>query len=270
MQDKPKFQRENQEFPENWPINTYIRESLLHRSIRRFEPRPVEEEVISMLQEVASRASTSTGMQQASWIRITDRDLAREIAQVCKQEYVASMPELWIFIVDLYRNYHIGESHGFAMPEITSMNRFFSGYRDAIVMAQAVLSAVESMHMGGVFLGSVGNEPLEIVKLLNLPKLTFPVLGLGFGYVGQDPQLKPRIPVALKSFENQYHIPEDYLETFRAYDQEMTEYYDLRDENKREDSFTLQIMKKYGQLNIPRAKVLEDVEAQGFQLFVEE
>lgn len=270
MSEKKRFKREDRHFPESWPINPWLEEALKHRTIRQFTDEPLSVDTIDMLEQLANQAASSTGMQQASWIRITDKALAQDIAKVCEQPYVAQSPELWIFIVDLYRNAYFGEKAGFDMPEITSMNRFFSGFRDAMVIAQSVYSALESIGLGGVLLGSVANDPLEIVKLLSLPKLTFPVLGLSFGYPAESPQLKPRLPLALRRFENKYEIKPEAAQLFDAYDREITHYYDLRENNKRQDSFRLQIQKKYGKLNVKRGKILEDIERQGFTLFVEE
>jgi hypothetical protein len=40
-------------------------------------------------------------MQGCSVIRITDGTLKKEIAEICKQEYVARVPELLIFVVKI-------------------------------------------------------------------------------------------------------------------------------------------------------------------------
>ena len=44
--------------------------------------------------------------------------------------------------------------------------------------AQNMITAAESMGLGVVPLGSIKNEPQKIIEVLNLPKMTFPVLGL--------------------------------------------------------------------------------------------
>lgn len=60
------------------------------------------------------------------------------------------------------------------------------------------------------------------------------------GIPDQEPQLKPRLPLEFTTFENEY--PRDFkVDKLRDYDQVVTTYYDLRDSNKRIDSFTKQI-----------------------------
>jgi len=104
--------------------------------------------------------------------------------------------------------------------------------------------------------------------VLKLPKLTFPVLGVGFGWPNQNPQLKPRLPLDLRVFENEYKILADYKEAVREYDEEMQTYYDLREANRRVDSFTLQVIKKLQNPSEKRAKILQVVRDQGFDLKV--
>ena len=48
---------------------------------------------------------------------------------------------------------------------------------DTLLAFQNVANAVESMGLGYVPLGTVNDHPLEMLKTLDLPKLTFPVLG---------------------------------------------------------------------------------------------
>lgn len=54
----------------------------------------VPEEMFSLLMEAGRRTASSTGMQASSIIRVTDKELRREIAQVSNQEYVARAQSL--------------------------------------------------------------------------------------------------------------------------------------------------------------------------------
>ncbi|HRY20275.1 MAG TPA: hypothetical protein P5198_02075, partial [Flexilinea sp.] len=91
---------------------------------------------------------------------------------------------------------------------------------------------------------------------------------VGFGWPNQNPQLKPRLPLDLRVFENEYKILADYKEAVREYDEEMQTYYDLREANRRVDSFTLQVIKKLQNPSEKRAKILQVVRDQGFDLKV--
>ena len=96
------------------------------------------------------------------------------------------------------------------------------------------------MGLGGVILGSIKNDPVKLINVLGLPKLTFPLLGLQVGVPDQAPQLKPRLPLNQLVFEDDYN--RDFnVRDLAGYDHDVTQYYDLRDANRRIDSFTNQI-----------------------------
>ncbi|MFB0972579.1 MAG: NADPH-dependent oxidoreductase [Tissierellia bacterium] len=237
-----------------------------HRTIREFTDQKVSEENLNIIFDSIMRTATSTGMQMASIIHVTDPEKKLEISKVCNQEYVARAPELLIFIVDNYRNNRIIKDTGQIVDRESDVDTFFQGYSDAILMAQNAMNIIESMGMGAVYLGSILNNPEKIIEILNLPPLTFPVLGIGFGYPNQEPQLKPRLDKKYRIFENEYKIFNDYSEELKDYDQEMTSYYDLREGNKRSDSFFNQVVSKAKNPIPNRLMLIEFARKNGFKL----
>lgn len=249
-------------------MNGMIQSQLQHRTIREFTTEAVPQEVLDLLMEVARRTASSTCMQAASVVRITDAAVRKQIAEVCNQEYAARAPELLIFIVDQYRNYRIaGEKNCFA-DSARDMDRFFQAFTDVCLMAQNVVNAAESLGLGTVYFGSILNDSARICEILDLPELTFPVLGLGIGYPAQNPQLKPRMDMRLRVFENRYKRFDSYLEEIRDYDEEMQTYYDLRDTSRRVDSFSNQVVSRLMNPSPKRQEILNAVKAQGFDLKV--
>lgn len=63
------------------------------------------------------------------------------------------------------------------------------------------------------------------------------------GMPDQKPQLKPRLPLKFTCFEGSYKKDFD-VKDLKDYDDIVTTYYDLRDSNRRIDSFTKQITGK--------------------------
>jgi len=230
--------------------NLMIQRQLNHRTIREFKNEGIPEEVFYKLIEVARRTPTSNGMQASSIIRVTDNQKRKAIADVCKQEYVARAPELLILIADQYRNYRIADEKGGYEPSARDMDRFFQGFTDACLTAQNIVNAAEALDLGVVYLGSILNDAEKIIEILELPELTMPVVGLGIGYPNQNPQLKPRMSMDLRLFENT----------------EMQTYYDLRDANKRVDSFSNQVVAKLKNLIPKRSDMLSIMKKQGFDL----
>ncbi|HOW23055.1 MAG TPA: NADPH-dependent oxidoreductase [Sedimentibacter sp.] len=249
--------------------NLMIQKQLAHRTIREFKDERIPEVLFNQLMEVARRTPTSNGMQSSSIIRVTDPQKRKEIAAICKQEYVARAPEILILIADLYRNYRIAGEKGCHEKSARDMDRFFQGFTDACLMAQNIVNAAEAADLGVVYLGSILNDAEKIIEILDLPELTMPVLGLGIGYPNQDPQLKPRMSMDLRLFKNTYKKFDSYLEEIKDYDIEMQTYYDLREANKRVDSFSNQVVTKLINTIPKRSEMLRIMKKQGFDLNLE-
>lgn len=246
--------------------NETVRNRMEHRSIREFTGQAVPEASINAILQVVNRTATSNGMQHASIIRISDPAKKQAIAEICRQPYVARTTEFWIFIADCYRNFRIGAANGCGADSARDMDRFFQGFTDAALQAQNAAVAIESLGLGCVFFGSILNDPEGIIRILNLPELTFPVLGLGFGYPAQSPQLKPRMPLDLKVFENGYRVLDDYRESLAGYDEEMKTYYDLRNTNRKSETFSQQVVKLLMNPMAGREAIVNVIRAQGFDL----
>lgn len=251
-------------------MNSTIQHQLNHRAIREFTDQQVAPAVIETLREVVNRTATSVGFQSYSVIRITKPELLAEIAAIGRQKYIERLPELWIFVVDCFRNAMIAREQGHHLPTEGDMDRFFQGWTDASLAAQNLLTAVESLGMGACFYGCILNDSDALIERLQLPELTMPVVGVGFGYPNQSPMLKPRMSMDLKMFENCYEIQPNYLSALVDYDKEMRTYYDLRQSNKPLDSYTEQVVDKLTHPIAKRATLLCTLHRQGFDLGLEE
>lgn len=246
-------------------MNETIKHQLKHRSIREFKDQEVSKEDLDTFKEVIQRTATSTGIQSYSVIRVVDKEKRKNIAEVCKQDYVETAPELFIFIVDCYRNNEIvKEKTEKSYEQAYDMEKFFQGFTDAVLASQNLMNAIESKDMGGVFLGSILNDSKEIINILKLPKYTFPVLGVAFGYPDQEPMLKPRMDMDLRFFEDEYKIFDNYLEEIKDYDEEMKTYYDLRHKDKPLDSFSEQLIQRFENTLEKRTLILNTIKEQGF------
>lgn len=220
--------------------NATIDQQVNHRSIRKFKDQQLTEEQLTTLYTVFQHTATSLFMQNATLLHITDETKRAKIRELCGQKYVGAQGDLFIFVVDLYRNQQIRQQLGKDDGRLHTTDIFFQGLDDTLLAWQNVANAVESMGLGYVPLGTINDHPLAMLDVLDLPKLTFPALGMQVGVPDQEPQLKPRLPLEFTTFENDYS--RDFaVDNLKDYDQVVTTYYDLRDTNKRIDSFTKQI-----------------------------
>lgn len=248
-------------------MNDMIKKQLAHRTIRDWKDKKVSDADLEIFKEVIQRTATSTGMQTYSVIRVVDADKKKAISDITTQSYVATAPELFIFIVDAYRNAQIAkELTGKDNANAGDMERFFQGFTDACLAAQNLTNAIESMDMGAVYLGSILNDVPKLIEILDLPEYTFPVLGLAFGYPDQDPMLKPRMDMDLRFFEDGYKKFDNMLDEIADYDKEMQRYYDTRQADKPLDSFSKQVVARLENTSEKRQKMVQYIKDQGFDL----
>lgn len=245
-------------------MNAEIARQLNHRTIRALTAQPLSQEIIDTLVNVARHTATSQFQQAFSIISITDPELKAAIRKITKQSYVGANGHLFIFVADEYRNATIGQEMGNAHHSLGNTDRTIAAFSDAILAVQNTVNAAESMGLGTVILGSILNDAAQLIELLQLPKLTFPVLGLEVGYPDQEPQLKPRLPENFMHFQNTYQLPEPIVPQLKDYDEIVHNYYDLRETNQRVDTFTNQIYQRLNNVPEKRHELLQTLRQQGF------
>lgn len=189
-----------------------------HTSVRSYTDEPVTAEERHAIFSAARMASTSCGLQITSVIRVTDpakRVLLAEYAG--NQKHVITAPEFWIFCADYHRDRVLCPESDLGWAE-----QFLVGCLDTGIMAQSTMAALESLGLGGVFVGGLRNEIEKVGELLKLPEDTIPLLGLAFGHPAVKNELKPRLPAEITFMEEEYREPDpklmaDYNETMRNY-----------------------------------------------------
>ena len=197
-----------------------------HSSCRVFQQRPVEQALLDEIFEAAQMSSSSCFLQVTSIIRVTDPEKKRIIAQGCKQEFIAQAPELWVFCGDFHRDGCLCEK-----PSLGWTDHFLVACVDTGIMVQTAMIALESLGLGGVFLGGIRDCVETVHDLLKLPANTVPLLGLAFGYPAEKHEVKPRLPKSVVFMENFYKEPD--MEAIRQYDETMRNYYAQRTGTKR-------------------------------------
>jgi hypothetical protein len=256
--------------PEVGVTNPTIDVLRAHRTIRKFEDSPLSAQDRDALIDVARRAPTSSFRQQFSIIHVTDVALRDQLAEVAQQPYVGtSKGDLFMFVVDLYRNARIREEAGLDIAPLQRTNLFLAAMEDAVLAAHNMEVAAESMGLGTVYLGSLLRGPQRTIELLKLPRMTFPILGLLVGRPLQDPPYRPRLPKHLAVSENTYPVVEgSYLEELAEYDEDVRAYYELRKAGLgATNAFTQQISEQMGLPNtFDTAPVLEVLHSQGLCL----
>ena len=183
--------------------NATVDTLLERRSIRKFKPKPLSDDIVETLETVAQHAASSQFLNDWSAIRITDPAAKKRLAEIGGQPYIATAPLLYVFVLDEHRNAAIAASKGVetASDEFTlnGSYRYTQAQNDAVLALHAMETAAYSLGLGCVILGSLLNDIPALIDLLNLPEYTYPVLGLALGKPDQEPTLKPACRAACSS-----------------------------------------------------------------------
>ncbi|MFZ5967865.1 MAG: oxygen-insensitive NADPH nitroreductase [Bacillota bacterium] len=234
-----------------------------HRSIRKFQERIIEDEIVKEIIEAAQWASSSSFVQAYSVVGIKNKETKKKLAALSgDQPYVEACPVFLVFCADLHRlekacNMHQTEMMG----EYTES--FIMATVDAALAAQNAMLAAESVGLGGVYIGGIRNNPYEVSQLLKLPEYVYPVFGICLGYPDQDPERKPRLPMEL-IYKEEVYTTEHEEEIMKQYDEITRQYYFRRTKGKRSDAWTEQMAEKMEKETRPHMR--DFLETKGFKM----
>ncbi len=187
-----------------------------HRSIRRYKPDPVPDDVLTEVLEAGIRASSSGNMQTYSIIVTRDEALRQQLYEPhMKQRMVLEAPVLLTFCADFHRMRQWLKLND-APDNFDNFMSFMIAAIDATLVSQNVALAAESHGLGICYMGSTLANCDEIGRILQLPANVVPVIGFSLGYPDENPALRDRLPL-----DGIVHY-----ETYRDYtDERITEIY---------------------------------------------
>jgi nitroreductase len=166
-----------------------------HVSIRKFKNQAIPYSLIDSVVYSGTKASTTGNMQLYSVVITESPEIKDKLIPLHFNQNVAkSAPVLLTFIADFNRFTKWCEISK-AVPGYNNFLSFFTAATDAILAAQNVCVAAENQGLGICYLGTTTYNAREIIGVLNLPKLTFPVTTLAVGYPDEAPVQTDRIPL---------------------------------------------------------------------------
>ncbi len=193
-----------------------------HRSIRSYRSDPIDGALLSDLLHTGLRSSSSGNMQ--TWSVIVTRDTAakRQLFQAHrKQQMILEAPVVLTFCADVFRMREWIRVHD-SKQSFDDLLGFLTGAVDAVIAAQTICLAAESVGLGICYMGTTWWAADRLIELFELPKHVFPVTSVVMGYPAESPKLRDRLPLELLVHHERYR---------RLSDAELREYHSERERN---------------------------------------
>jgi FMN reductase (NADPH) len=201
-------------------INPTIELIHKHGSVRRYKTDPVPHEMVKTIVQAGQRAATSSNLQMFSVVALTDPDKRLQMQTYCGgQKHISQAPIFLTWVADLSRLERICQARGYTQ-ESEGVENFLLAAVDAAIAAQNAGLAAESLGLGFCYIGAIRNNPRQVIELLNLPRLTFPLVGMSLGWPVKAPTIRPRLPLDAILYWDEYD-PEGEASCLQTYDQEM-------------------------------------------------
>ncbi len=200
------------------PVLTQIHR---HASVRRYTEAPVSDDLLERIVRAAQAASTSSNLQSWSVVAVRRAETRQRLAELCGgQQHVAAAPLFLAFCADRARLDRACQLAGYTQ-DTSTLETFLVSALDAVIAAQNAALAAEALGLGICYIGGIRNHPDEVIDLLGLPPLVFPVVGMTVGWPARPLRPRPRLPLQTVLHHERYQPVHDaallaYDETMRA------------------------------------------------------
>jgi nitroreductase len=185
-----------------------------HRSIRKYKPDPIPDDLLDKILTSARQAPTSSNIQAYSIIVVKDKEKKKKLAHLCGgQKWVESCPVFLAICPDLHRLTRVCGTRSYEIND-AYIELFLVAVVDAALVAQNILVASEASGLGVCMIGGIRNNPDQVCDLLKLPDKVFPLMGMCLGWPAHDPMIKPRLPDKAAIHREKYN--DDNLENLLA------------------------------------------------------
>lgn len=190
------------------------------RSIRLFDPTPLEPHEKEAILQAALRAPTAGAMMLYTIIEVNSPHKKAILAETCDhQAFIASAPYLLLFLADYQRWMDLYQAAGCLeraaelglRARAPAEGDLVLALMDALIAAQTAVIAAESLGIGSCYIGDIIENWEQHRELFNLPRYTFPAALLCFGRPKRTP---PGSPVP--RFDRRFIVHQDLYQRFSA------------------------------------------------------
>jgi len=240
---------------------SFIKNKINRVSNRSYKSKKLNELELKNIINVINNSPTSINGQSFSAIIIDDQDIKNEISKLnWNQKHIVECSVFILFIADNNRINVSAKINNLELPEMNKeIEGLIVGIVDATIAAEGAASAAQSMDLGTCYIGGVRTYSDKLIKILDLPKYTYPVVGLTIGYKDKIEEHKPKIN---KVYLNKYKLLDSEI---NEYDKKMVKYYEERNENRNYSLSSIEMYNKFKELKV-FDKQVETIKKQGFKI----
>ncbi len=236
-----------------------------HVTIRKFNDRPVSDEMVTSILEAARRGSpTSSNWQAYSVVVVRNPQIKQQLAVVAGgQKHVETCQVFLAFCADIRRIQTACDMHEVELQQ--TLESTLVATIDAALMGMSVNTAAESFGLGAVMIGGIRNDIEKAAELLGLPKGVYCVYGMCISWPdeSQRPPQKPRMQPELIIHYEQYDAA-DVTAKIEAYDADLASHYDTLDRNQHTAAWSGTIARHLKSPKRPHLR--KAIENRGFSL----
>lgn len=194
------------------------------RTIRQYADREVGEQLLNQLLADAARTQTMGNLQLYSVIVTRSAKMKSRLAPAhFNQPMVTTAPVVLTVCADFNRTSQWARCRQ-AEPGYDNLLSFLNAATDALLYTQTFCNLAEEAGLGLCFLGTTVYQPQQIIDVLQLPRLVFPVATLTVGWPAEEPPLTDRLPRESFVHDETYrdYTPED-IDTYYIYKEQLPE-----------------------------------------------
>ena len=178
---------------------------LTRRTIRKYADRPVDDQLLNRLMEEAARTQTMGNLQLYSVVVTRSGELKQKLAPAhFNQPMVTEAPVVLTVCADFNRT-SVWARCRKADPGYDNLLSFQNATTDALLYTQTLCCLMDEEGLGYCFLGTTVYQPQQIIDVLRLPRLVFPVATLTVGWPAEEPPLSDRLPLESFVHSETYH-----------------------------------------------------------------
>jgi nitroreductase/FMN reductase [NAD(P)H] len=163
---------------------------------RRFDARPVGDDLVHALCALALSSPTKSDLQQRDIVIVRDRTLHEKLSALMPgQDWLKNAPLLLVFCGNNRRQRLLHEMRGRSFVN-DHLDAFFNAAVDAAIALSAFVGAAALCGLGSCPISAIRNRAADVSDLLRLPQHVFPVAGLAVGWPSQPPAVSQRLPLS--------------------------------------------------------------------------